>query len=82
MRNRPEKDRIKSYQLENFVKTIHEISKTLSPQSTKEKRLALEEFRWMVEEFKISLFAQELKTLFPVSRKRLEERREEIERMV
>lgn len=32
---------------------------------------SLEEFKWMMEEFRISLFAQELKTLYPVSQKRL-----------
>ena len=35
-----------------------------------EPRLA--EFRWLLEELKVSLFAQELKTPFPVSYKRLE----------
>ncbi len=32
----------------------------------------LEAFRWLVEELKVSLFAQELRTPFPVSYKRLE----------
>jgi ATP-dependent helicase HrpA len=32
---------------------------------------ALEEFRWMLEEQRVSLFAQELKTPYPVSYKRL-----------
>jgi len=32
----------------------------------------LEEFRWLLEELRISLFAQELRTPFPVSGKRLE----------
>lgn len=32
---------------------------------------ALEEFRWMIEELRVSLFAQELKTPSPVSGKRL-----------
>jgi ATP-dependent helicase HrpA len=32
----------------------------------------LEEFRWMLEELRVSLFAQELKTPYPVSVKRLE----------
>jgi ATP-dependent helicase HrpA len=50
--------------------------------SSRQKREALEEFRWMVEEFKVSLFAQELKTLFPVSEKRLEKKLREIERLV
>ncbi len=33
----------------------------------------LEQFRWMLEEYRVSLFAQELKTVVPVSVKRLEE---------
>jgi ATP-dependent helicase HrpA len=33
---------------------------------------ALEAFRWLLEELKVSLFAQELKTPFPVSYRRLE----------
>lgn len=32
----------------------------------------LEEFRWLLEELRVSLFAQELKTPFPVSAKRLQ----------
>jgi ATP-dependent helicase HrpA len=35
----------------------------------------------MVEEFRLSVFAQRIKTAFPVSPKRLEERLREIERM-
>lgn len=35
---------------------------------------AFEEFRWLIEEFRVSLFAQELGTLVPVSAKRLEKR--------
>jgi len=37
-----------------------------------------EEFRWMLEEFKISLFAQELGTAFPISAKRLAQQLEHI----
>lgn len=32
----------------------------------------LEEFRWMLEELRVSLFAQQLRTPMPVSVKRLE----------
>ena len=32
----------------------------------------LEEFRWLVEELRVSLFAQELRTPLPVSAKRLQ----------
>jgi len=34
----------------------------------------LDEFRWMIEELRVSLFAQELKTSMPISVKRLEKR--------
>jgi ATP-dependent helicase HrpA len=33
---------------------------------------ALQDYRWLIEELRVSLFAQELKTPFPVSTKRLE----------
>jgi ATP-dependent helicase HrpA len=39
---------------------------------------ALDEFRWWIEELAVALFAQELKTPFPVSAKRLERRWSEI----
>ncbi|MBN2198957.1 MAG: DUF3418 domain-containing protein, partial [Candidatus Aminicenantes bacterium] len=42
------------------------------------KRAAVEELRWLVEEFKVSLFAPELRTAVPVSAKRLEARLKEI----
>jgi ATP-dependent helicase HrpA len=32
----------------------------------------LEEFRWMLEELRVSLWAQQLKTPYPISFKRLE----------
>ena len=37
---------------------------------------------WMIEEYKVSVFAQEIKTAFPVSAKRLEKKIHEIERMI
>jgi ATP-dependent helicase HrpA len=42
----------------------------------------LREFRWMLEEFRVSLFAQDLGTAYPVSQKRLEKRFAEIKRMI
>jgi ATP-dependent helicase HrpA len=33
---------------------------------------ALADFRWLIEELRVSLFAQELKTPFPISSKRLD----------
>ncbi len=38
----------------------------------------LEEIRWMLEELRISLFAQEVKTAFPISVKRIEKRWKEL----
>ena len=38
----------------------------------------LKEFRWMLEEFRVSLFAQDLGTAYPVSEKRLAKRFNEI----
>jgi len=40
---------------------------------------ALQQLRWMLEEFRVSLYAQELRTLLPVSEKRLQE---QVERVV
>jgi ATP-dependent helicase HrpA len=41
---------------------------------------ALEAYRWLIEELKVSLFAQELKTALPVSYKRLEKAWTELSR--
>ena len=32
----------------------------------------LQHYRWMIEEFRVSLFAQGIKTAYPISAKRLE----------
>ena len=51
-------------------------------QSLPEKSLGaqreIEAFRWMIEEFKVSLFAQELGTAIPISPKRLDQQLETI----
>lgn len=39
---------------------------------------ALDEFRWLLEEYRVSLFAQQLKTLKPVSEKRLKQHWSEV----
>jgi ATP-dependent helicase HrpA len=66
-----EKDRIKSLEVEVFTDQLNDIVQSLSPQTSPEKRQSVEEFYWMLEEFKISVFAQEIKTAQPVSAKRL-----------
>ncbi|MBN1470738.1 MAG: DUF3418 domain-containing protein, partial [Syntrophaceae bacterium] len=46
-----------------------------------EKKILIEEFFWMIEEYKVSLFAQELKTPYPVSSKKLNQLMEDIEKL-
>ena len=77
-----EKERRKAAEAGVFIKALEKMRADLSPHASLEKREALDAFRWMVEEFKVSVFAQELKTPFPVSSKRLEKKLNEIKRMV
>ena len=39
---------------------------------------ALQDFQWQIEELHVSLFAQDLKTAYPVSLKRLEKALDDI----
>jgi ATP-dependent helicase HrpA len=77
-----EKDRIKSDEVEAFTGQLNTIIDNLSPRSSKEKRSAVEAFYWMLEEYKISIFAQEIKTAHPVSAKRLKEQLNKINDMI
>ena len=76
------KDAQKEAQVKVFEDKLKEMAKALSIRTTPEKRAALEDFFWMIQELKVSVFAQELKTPFPVSPKRLNRRILEIEMMV
>lgn len=64
-----------------LVDNLRNVINKLPPYASEEKRTALDEYRWMIEEYRVSLFAQELKTPFPVSGKKLVERLREIERI-
>jgi len=44
-----------------------------------DKKKKIDEFFWMIEEYKVSLFAQELKNPYPVSPKKLNQMIKEIE---
>ena len=48
------------------------------PRHYAELKGLLQDYQFMVAEFKVSLFAQELKTIIPVSAKRLEQKWQEI----
>ena len=63
---------------------IQEISRfkdDISVDCPEEKKKMIEELFWMIEEYKVSLFAQELKTPYPVSPKKLNQLIEEIEKL-
>lgn len=78
----PEKDMAKANILTVFTDSLNSFLQALSPDASEEKRQAIESYFWLIEEFKVSLFAQELKTAVPVSEKRLKTAMEEIRRMI
>ena len=77
-----EKDRVKANEIKKFSDGLKRMLQELSPNVTAEKRQAVEDYFWMLEEYKVSVFAQELKTAVPISAKRLQDKLKQIERMV
>ncbi|MFN2302141.1 MAG: DUF3418 domain-containing protein, partial [Anaerolineales bacterium] len=77
----PEKDRAKANRIEPYARRLARLAQNLGLESSLEKRQAMESFFWMLEEYKISVFAQEIKTAHPVSPQRLEKQLEKIESM-
>lgn len=57
-----------SRQVKPFVAALQSLEREPASSAARE---AVELFRWMIEEFRVSLHAQELKTVLPVSEKRL-----------
>jgi ATP-dependent helicase HrpA len=70
-RHDPAKDRAKAGQISRFIQALENLDKEVHANTSLEKRAEIEEYRWMVEEFKVSLYAPELKTAHPISAKRL-----------
>ncbi len=68
----PEKDRAKEAGLDSYRAELDEIKRRIFSRPTQEGIDFIEDVTQMIEEFKISLFAPEIKTLFPVSAKRIE----------
>jgi ATP-dependent helicase HrpA len=77
-----EKDRQREKEVLAMTDVLDRLIETLSPDVSPDKRVALEEFYWLLEEYKISVFAQEVKTAVRVSRKMLLEKSKEIQRMI
>jgi ATP-dependent helicase HrpA len=65
----PERDRISRLQVSALWQEYKKRQQALAKQHTTSAQL--EHYRWMLEEYRVSLFAQELKTQFPISEKRL-----------
>jgi ATP-dependent helicase HrpA len=77
----PEKDRKKEEQVEPYALALGRIVKRFDRDTSPEKKAAVEGLRDMIEEFRVSLFAPEVKTAFPISAKRLTLKIKEIEAM-
>jgi ATP-dependent helicase HrpA len=77
-----EKDRTREKTVSGYTTRLNRLIAEMSPDASQEKREALESFFWLLEEFKVSLFAQELKTATRVSQKKLNNAMEKIERMI
>jgi ATP-dependent helicase HrpA len=73
------RDRKWREQIEPFTTALGKLLKSLTPESSDARREAVESFFWMLEEYKISVFAQEIKTDGPISAKRLNKKLAEIE---
>jgi ATP-dependent helicase HrpA len=70
----PAKNQDRLRQLAPYVNVLKQLQ--AQSQSSRSRQRQIETFRWMVEEFKVSLFAQELGTAVPVSPKRLDQQLE------
>jgi ATP-dependent helicase HrpA len=78
MVDNPSKDRVLRLQVQPYWERYKERLNKNRSQLDAKQAAALHEYRWMVEEFRISLFAQELGTVKPVSAKRLDKVWEEV----
>ena len=74
----PAKDQERLRQLAPYQEALKKLR--TEPARSPEAQRQREAFRWMIEEFKVSLFAQELGTAVPVSPKRLDKQLELVQR--
>jgi len=65
-----ERDRRLQAQIEPYERVMRALGAVLDADTP---RAARSQLRWMLEEFRLSLFAQDLRTVQPVSAKRLDE---------
>ena len=68
----PSKDAARAVQVREFEQALSELLKGVAMTDVDVRRQGfVNEFRQMLEEWRVSLFAQELKTAMPISAKRL-----------
>ena len=77
-----EKDQQRSQDVDKLNASLGKLIEELSESASTEKRSAVEDLFWLIREFKVSVYAQELKTAVPVSLKKLEKKIGEIKRMI
>lgn len=75
----PAKDQERVHQIAPYRAELNKLQ--VQPSRSLALRREIEAFRWMIEEFKVSLFAQELGTAVPVSAKRLDQQLEIVRQM-
>jgi ATP-dependent helicase HrpA len=73
----PAKDQERARQVAPYAGALKKLRE--QPPRSAEGQRQIENFRWMIEEFKISLFAQELGTAMPISARRLDQQLELIQ---
>ncbi|MFH1154119.1 MAG: ATP-dependent RNA helicase HrpA [Pseudomonadota bacterium] len=78
----PAKDSRKALEAAVYTAKLKELIDSLAPGASDEKIRSVETYFWMIEEFKVSLFAQELKTPLKTSSKRLDAMWRDISSMV
>ena len=76
------KDREKAEQIKVYENYYRALIESLDSDASGEKKKAVEDFRWMLEEYHVAVFAQRIKTAVPISPKRLEEKYREIDKMI
>ncbi|MBM3311249.1 MAG: DUF3418 domain-containing protein, partial [Candidatus Aminicenantes bacterium] len=78
----PEKDRQKGEEVKPFLDALAGLRNRAGAKPLPALAAALEDFRWAVEEYKVAVFAPEVKTAFPVSAKRLADKHRALKAMV
>jgi ATP-dependent helicase HrpA len=70
----PDKDLQKQRQIEVYEARLKELEGAVQVESCAREQELLDEYRWMLEELKVAVFAPEMKTRFRISGKRLDEK--------